>query len=251
MKIGIYGDSWGCFNFDEVSDITTAWPEILKTHGHTVDNHSVVGETFFNVYQKFKENYRNYDVNIFLIPRLGRLYFKDIPKPYNTRVGEESSLSLNKQLLKNDITLSKEDKDMLTELYSFSEVHFKYKINWEQESEIRNDLLEYSRTFKTKTIFIPCVDECIPWEENTGTLMDIFAYENTILKPTVQVGEIQENRYVRDLRLCHLSEENNKLLADMILSAIENQRDTINIELKDFKKPSKNIEHYMGWKEIQ
>ena len=129
MKIGIYGDSWGCFNFDEVDNIDSAWPELLKRQGYLVDNYCVVGETFFNVYQKFKENYLNYDVNIFLIPRLGRLYIKDIQQPYSTRIGEESSLLLNKQLLKNDLIISQVQKDTIAELYSYADVYFKYKIN--------------------------------------------------------------------------------------------------------------------------
>lgn len=250
MKIGIYGDSWGCFNFNEVDNIESAWPELLKRQGYLVDNYCVVGETFFNVYQKFKENYLNYDVNIFLIPRLGRLYIKDIQQPYSTRIGEESSLLLNKQLLKNDLIISQVQKDTITELYSYADVYFKYKINWEQEELIRNELLEYSRLLTNSTIFIPCVDECIPWDLHTGTLMNIFAFENEILKPIIRVGEISGNTYMRDLRLCHLSEENNKMLAEKIISAIDNKNNTISIKLKDIKKPSKNIEHYMGWKEI-
>lgn len=240
----------GRFNFDEVDNIDSAWPELLKKQGYIVDNHCVVGETFFNVYQKFKENYANYDVNIFLIPRLGRLYFKDIPQPYSTHVGEESSLSLSKQRLQNDITLSKEHTDMLFELYSYADTYFKYQINWEQEAFIRNDLLEYSRLLASNTIFIPCVDECIPWDPHTGTLMHIFAFENEILKPNIRVGEIRENMYMRDLRLCHLSEENNMMLTEKIISAIDNKNNTISIKLNDIKKPTKNIEHYMGWKAV-
>jgi hypothetical protein len=252
MKIAVYGDSFGCYNLVNSNKKYTAWPEILKSYGHILDNYSINGNTFFKVYEKFKEKHKEYDINIFLIPRLGRVYLECMPDNFPKYIPEESSIQIDKLHLSSNIggNIMSGNKTIITELLIWAELKFKYKINLDQEEFLRKELLMYSKTFKNNTIFIPCVDECIPWaDKGQVTLMDILNFENHYLN-IKEFGTIIDEKFTKDKRLCHLSDENNLMVATKIIDAINYKQDSITISLNEIKTPNGCIDNYIEWRSV-
>ena len=69
MKIAIFGDSYAA------STGPTSWGSLLSTMNNCeVENFAGRGSSLFYSYLKFKENYKNFDVTIFLVTNPGRLY---------------------------------------------------------------------------------------------------------------------------------------------------------------------------------
>lgn len=69
MKIAIFGDSYAA------STGPTSWGSLLSTMNNCeVKNFAVRGTSLFYSYLKFIENYKNFDIVIFLVTAPGRLY---------------------------------------------------------------------------------------------------------------------------------------------------------------------------------
>jgi hypothetical protein len=52
---------------------------------------------------------------------------------------------------------------------------------------------------------------------------------------------------MNDIRQCHLTKENNKLVLDKIVQAIETKSSIIDLAIKDFKVPSCDISECFEW----
>jgi len=64
----------------------------------------------------------------------------------------------------------------------------------------------------------------------------------------IHMGHIDENdRVLEDYRLNHLCEENNIILGNKILNAINNKETKLEIDLKDYVKPPHDIDFYVRW----
>lgn len=245
MKIGIYGDSFGCLNLNLNDPNQISWPKLLIDAGHQVINHSIVGSTYsynFKQFHKFKDRY---DINIVLITTLGRLEISKIP--YNKKFftcKEDAKLYRKYQLPQ----VSNEHRHWVSDLLDYIETHFEHSIGFDYELIVRTALTEQARRASGQNIFIGCFDDVIP---ESPCLFDIFNFENIALDYEnvfpdrgANLSKIVNGKYLVDLRVCHLTEENHHLIAEKILSAIKNKSQTLDLKINEFRKPSKDIMNY-------
>jgi hypothetical protein len=120
--------------------------------------------------------------------------------------------------------------------------------NYEYAIDTQNALL--SQILNHNTIVIPCFNDSI--KETETSLIDWYKKENEFMKfnkiqPTKRIGLIKPKGYskVIDGRACHLTEENNVVLANLIEDAIKTDKVKLNLSVDQVVKPSKDVDYYI------
>jgi hypothetical protein len=242
MKIAIYGDSFGCFNVLNLNAIDHSWPSLLKQAGHSVSNFSKVGASFYHTFQRFEAHRVYYDVNIVLVTKTGRQYIKDMP------AWQFFSSKFDVEKYQDCIfpALTKEEQAKAQPYIEYMKIYFDCPELCSQEIMSRRDMLAQARLTKGQHIFISCFDKDIIPE--TAPLIDIFNFENIALNVSdSDFGKYVNGKFLKDRRLCHLSEENNYMLTEKILEAIKCKSQTIDLAVRDFKLPTKDFSSYLEW----
>jgi len=253
MKIAIYGDSFGCINTEGIAnDKNHSWPHLLRQLSGVkfLKNYSKVGKSFISTYSDFLKYKNLYDVNIFLVTKLGRIDFpqlEEICKPYF-----HSKIDVHFARCKvNILELTDNQKELANKLFDYADAYFDAGTNEIYEYLIREAIVEKAMRFSNYTIFIPCFDDhSVP--NSKIPLIDIFNFENETLKIDElnggrSFGEVIDNKFMNDIRQCHLTKENNKLVLDKISQAIETKSSIIDLTIKDFKVPTCDITECFEW----
>jgi hypothetical protein len=244
MKIGIYGDSFGCLNLNLNDPNQISWPKLLVEAGYEVVNHSLVGASFSHTFRTFSEFHSLYDVNIVLITIPGRLELKEVPNKNFFTCKEDVIFYRKRQLSKFEESVRLKTSRIL----DYIETHFDYALGLENDSFARKVFTAHARQLPGQNIFIGCFDDIIP---ESLPLYDIYNFENIALgydnafpNRGPSLSKVINGKYLIDLRVCHLTEENHSMVAEKILSAIDCKSQTIDLKISEFKKPSKDIMHY-------
>lgn len=248
MKIAIYGDSFGnhCledFPGDNI-DRGKAWVELLADK-YQVTNFSHPGSSLFYSYKIFLENNKNFDYNIFLVTEPNRITLPEesiIPKK-----GMKPHINLN---LIDSLSKFKDNNQTLV-----SAINLYYKLihNVEAADLFHKLMVENIIRVNQNILIIPCFGHGTYTHNNLMGISNIELSENKIWSTLI------DNDYLywtpiedetglwtfSDYRKCHLNEENNKILANMIDNAIKNNQQTIDLSLSQFVKSKKDIEHYL------
>ncbi len=188
MKIGIFGCSFADVNSCHYPELNKgqAWSDILsKTFNHDITNYAVSASSFYYSYQLFKKEYNKFDKIIFLGTWPGRLYCLNLEQHHITPRHTDPS---NRWTVNND----KEYK-LICDYYSLL---FNMDESIEMKRLMAADILSYDNTLY------------IDSEKTLGyvTMMENIAYNIT----DMQYTDFRENRY------CHMSNENNYILATNI-----------------------------------
>lgn len=255
MKIAIYGDSFGCINAENISDAKNhSWPFLLNQLStvESVDNYSKIAESFMSTYSKYVQHKHKYDVNIFLVTKIGRIHFPMLEGICTPYYSSKVSVHFVRNQLNKVSALTDEQRNLANKLFDYADIYFDNIENFlYYEHLARQALVEKAMNFSNYTIFIPCFDaEAVPYSRTP--LVDIFNFENEHLKINEKhngkvFGEIIDGKFAVDIRQCHLTKENNKLVLDKILQAIETKSKTIDLKLKYFNVPDCNISECIKW----
>jgi len=260
MKIAIYGDSFGSSMIDsllEEKDCDTrgnAWVEHLSEI-HEVTNYSYPGSSLFYNYKLFLENNQNFDYNIFLITEPNRITLPDNPilitddnKPGLTKHINLGIVDSFDRFLNSD-----NDTHNLNLIISALKSYYSFIHNQEAVDTFHNLMIDNIKKINRNTITIPCFTFSIP-----NTEISLNCISNYELSNFEIVEFLREKEYFlwtpiedvtgkwtySDYRKCHLNEENHKKLFDLINDAIINKQQTINLDLNQFVKASKDVEYY-------
>jgi len=255
MKIAIYGDSFGNSMIEtsiESKDQDTrgkAWVELLADN-YDVTNFCYPGSSLFYSYQLFLKNNQKFDYNIFLVTEPNRITLPDEFDilPMSKHINLSFVHAFNHRFSSKTTNDSRLDPiiSAIESYYSF--IHNEHAINI-----FHNLMIENINRINQNTIIIPCFNQSIP--DAQVSLNSICAYEFKESK----VMEILTDNDCRnwkifndengkwtysDYRKCHLNEENNKKLFEIIVDAIINKQQTINLDLNQFSIATKDIEYY-------
>lgn len=243
MKIGIYGDSYGCYltKWDEGLTLNEhlglSWVEILESRGHEITNFSVVGSAFMYSYEKFVENYKNFDLNIFIATSWTRVYIKSLGKiklfGYRSPVEETEKL-------KN--LPPYEGKEKHLKILGILKEYFDHCMDWDLLKITQHGLVNNLWYLAPNTLVIPVDDESIP-EKPKASLNDVQWGELSLISKK-EFDNLKWNLGYHCYRKCHFSPENNAVVADMVLDAIANSKRVLDIDLSLIKKPSKAFSAY-------
>ena len=235
MKIAIYGDSFGCINTkwddnkSDNPDLGLSWVEILEHQGHEIDNFSKSGSAFMFSYENFLREHKNYNLNIFVVTSPQRLYIKALDGMcmfgWTWAENEYQRVSQLPPYPRKNTHL---------EILKSVSVYLREWADWEMTKHVQHIIVNNLWNMAPNTIVIPAFNDSI--EQTTDNLVDISTQELKL------VDEHIYNNFNFSWQICHrkchLSKENNKLVADLIVDAINNNKKIIGVSKDYIAKPS-------------
>lgn len=250
MKIAIYGDSYANLNLDQPNDGRgLSWVDIVKQH-YEVTNFALAGSSVFYSYSKFKENHSKFDYNIFIITNLDRIYNRKLDNLLNQQSWYTHHSHVT--LWSKDPRRTEHQRKIIDSVKTYIE----YWKDEETENILNFSLVENLRKEHNDCLFINAFSkEHNPILENQYGLIDITCMEQEqsgwlekYSDKKIHLGHLDENnRMLEDYRLNHLCEENNIILGEKILDAVNKKQRQLEIDLKDFVRPPHDIDFYVKW----
>lgn len=250
MKIAIYGDSYTNLNLDQPNDGRgQSWVDIVKQH-YDVTNFGIAGTSIYYSYLKFKEQNANFDYNIFIITHPDRIYNRKL----NELIDRESWYTNYRHL--ELWSRQQNNTSHQSEIINSVRTYFKFWKDEETENDLNISLVENLMYRYNNCLFIYAFSKShCPALKNEYGLVDITAMEQEksgwiekYSKNGFELGHLDENSFMlQDYRLNHLCEENNIILGNKILDAVNNRKTMLEINLKDFVAPKHNIDFYVRW----
>jgi hypothetical protein len=185
MKIAIYGDSFAHCTAPRpnINNDGTPWFTLLKNSGFDITNYGQSSSSFYFSYMNFKKNYHIYNKHIFLGTFSGRRYIKDNIHAHIWHTRSEF----------------KNDKNFGGKIYEALSLYYRYLYNEEEDNDYIQ-LMENYVLSKNNVLYLN-----IP-----KTLYQVF------LKDKVSFN-IKDDEILNENMYCHLTNENNKILADSII----------------------------------
>lgn len=196
MKIAIYGDSYADYRYTPGNKKT--WIHYLEDRlNDQVTSFATSGSGLYFSMKNYLETKKNFDKKIFLVTFPGRLY---VPHT-NTHLNHVAGISTAEILLREtDHPFEKKiwqaALDYLVHVQNYEEELFKHYC---MVDKIKND---------DNLLFIPIAKDSL---------------ENYVGPTMTELSHIDYNHYHirtdaprKDLRCCHMNQQNNKIFADLI-----------------------------------
>jgi hypothetical protein len=235
MKLGIYGDSFACINTrwgDGIVDkphLGISWVEILENAGHEINNYAVSGTAFMFSYERFLKEHKNNDLNIFVVTSPHRVYIKELDgrRLFSYTWADEEYERVKKLPFypKQQIHL-----DILKSARTYLELW----ADWEMINHTQQVLVNNLWNLAPNTIVIPAFFNSI--EQTTINLFYAAKYELKLVNEKEHTNF--DFAYLDCQRKCHFSNENNIVLGNKVLRAIENNEKIVTLHIDEVAKPA-------------
>lgn len=220
MRIGVFGDSFatrwmrthkrykGHPGFDKIGK---PWFEYLP---YDVIAFGESGSDIFYSYKLYLENRRNFDKTVFIATAPGRLSVKDRQKEYRhynsnviAEIHKTRSSGNEHDFLDSVIRYFKDIQDFDKEIVFWNLI----------KDDIKKD---------TNCLLIEGFGD--------NGLKDIFQMENSIWGVTFKDNHSPN---IKDFRYCHMTQENNQILANKIEDCLSNNKQFV-FDINDFYRPT-------------
>lgn len=245
MKIAIFGDSYGHCTGEKwetyAPHINLGWPEILAKH-HTVQNFCESGAGLWYSFNQFLEHNKKFDLNIFLPSQNTRfsIYLPEMKKTLHMVPGYQDGQDIRN--LK--VQWAPVDNSILDAAAGYVDHILDYK----KEDYTGKLLVKEIHKIRPDTLIIDCFYELALNEPVDGEVITLSYFSESEIRHWRMNSSIfkrQKKDNLEDFRKCHLSDENNVMLAKKILKCIENNENLVKFHLSDFQLPSKSKTHYL------
>lgn len=230
-RIAIFGDSFA--DSQSVADFNddTAWPDIIEKRGIKIHNFSQTGSSLFNAWQKYNSFIKSplgkiCNTIIFVITEPGREKLFLNNKIY-WLTGENKLRFFRDHMAPNAAT-----KKLFDSLYNY----------WIYVKDHDYDDLFHS-LLVDKIKANPNVFYIDAFSKSSLSLFDISFKELSYWNPLI-TDRLHLYGY-HDRRKCHLSQENNMMVADKIYTAVLNGLNTVEFIESDVKLPSRSMDYYL------
>ena len=204
-RLEIFGDSFSDPTW--TTNSYDSWPELLSEH-YEVVNHSHCGSSLWWSYDQYRRN--RPDLAVFVVTIPGRLYVKQFDRHMNFH---EASWPIAHNT-------------------RIGEIYYHYFYDREREQDF-HDLMV--KDLMTENVLL------IPAFDNSGvgsvSLCDISDREKEHYGITQWSSE-------GELRKCHLSEENNLMISQKIIKALQAGDRVLHLEQSDYVQPSRDRAYY-------
>jgi hypothetical protein len=235
MKVGIYGDSYA----DPVKNNNTpSWIDILMQRYSRSFSHGYASTNLFYSFREFNKYHKNYDKNIVLVTDPFRIWadrFDVSPPSFQFMSGisnTEDKIEWMKKHCKNEDQQRRNIKILESAL-----VYYAYIQNSNEELLKQQLIIDKILSLNPDTLVIPCFSVSIPGV-NIG-LENIFRKENEAWGI-----DFTKDKF-KDARNCHMTAENNVILANKIIEHLEG-RTQFDLNIDDFVTPA-NKEFYIKY----
>lgn len=244
MKIAIYGDSFAAHQL-HIKDsngkilqehLGRGWPEILEDY-YEIKNFGESGTAFMYSYELFLQHYSEYDLNIFIVTTPYRTYVRAL----------DGILIIGLDYVDENITRIKKgpfyDKKYIhLEILKSIRVYLELWQDIEMLRHIQHGLVNNLWNLAPNTLVIPVFEDSIG--QTNFNLQDLAGLELTMIDSNIRHRLLYP--IILDCkRKCHFSEENNKVMAKLILSAIKSEKRIFEADPTDLVMPSKDLNFYI------
>lgn len=242
MKIGIYGDSFACIHTKWVMSksfnhhLGLSWVELLEEAGHDITNFAQSGSAFMFSYKKFLKNYKDFDLNIFVVTNWSRIYIEKLPE-----ILIHGSPSCDVEYDRIMKSPNYKEKDEHIKILKSLKTYMEIWADWDMVKHTQQVLCQNIFNICPNTILIPVFEDSLI--DGRGALW------NACLHELFLCDERAYNKFdflnLDCQRKCHFSEENNEVLAKEVLAAIDQKKQYVGLDLSLLKKPSKDFNFYV------
>jgi len=248
MKIAVYGDSFAGMNTRffvgsyAPEDAGPAWVELLEDEGnHVVCNFSKPGTAFQYSYEKFLENYKSFDLNIVVVSFPERTHIKALD---GILVFGEDWINVEVNRIKKSPWYPSKDRHL--RILESVRVYLTDWVDWEMRKHIQHLQVNNLWRLAPNTIVIPGFSSSI--EQTTKNLNDLAEAELALVDPEENkinpLGKSYRYKTIVCRRKCHFSKENNRMLYEQIVKAIETGQQILEPDMSLLVKPSKSDYYY-------
>ena len=220
--LAIFGDSYARKDASDINE--KAWYNFM--HDYDVSNFGESGTDLWFSYNLFLKNHQRFDNIIFLVTAPHRL---TLTNP-NIRIYPNQNYTT--AYIKLETTTGKEHEQYKILVDYYDLIH-----NKEKEEQLHQLMIDDAKRIRTDAIIYPCFDNI--WS-NEVTLYSITHFEDKILGLDDDLRTKFYRKGLRDSRACHMTEENNKIVAEFFLSKL-NGKSAI---LGKLIEPTEQLKYY-------
>lgn len=233
--VGIFGDSHADCTYLEwktkYKSVGLGWPELLALK-HKVKNYSMGGSGIFYSYDIFKQVHSKFDVVIYIPTQASRfpLYLPDEGRVRHMVPGFLISQAAQELSRAKQYNRPNDYKAMEAAIgYSM------YILDRKKEDEMKRLMLAEVKRIRPDTIIIPAFpDDRL--DQTDVDLSYISAMELSAFGTTLQELRQSATPFL-DIRKCHMTDENNRMVFNKVLTAIETKETVVRLAESDFTKP--------------
>lgn len=204
MKIGIFGDSY-CHDYDSMGAGNYSWYNVLRSYGHEVTTFGSSGSSLLWSAKKINQHYGKFDFIIWVITNPMRISIDLDESPYNIHLTtpDEKPLWAVRQLKLE----SSKNKLQAVDMW------FKYLMDIDEQLLTSKALLHLYKNTYDNLLMVPAFyDSIYPYETDS----DMFNLYDLCSKEAKHYGSDVDFLLAHDGRQCHLTIENNAILASLI-----------------------------------
>jgi hypothetical protein len=244
MKIGIFGDSWAktivSAEGKKFHD-GYAWWELLSAK-YDVTNFGIPGSSVYFSYEEFNKHYSNFDKIIFLATEPGRLTFEVGSEIKNPRLAPEFKRHCNSygtaDYYSKVFNNSRFPEDSAR--INAAKEYFLWIQNKKEQSEYKRLMLNEIKNLRPDALIL---NPAHAWDDVKHQVITCLLNISNMEIDHFGKGSLQDlmSQGYTDIRPCHLTRENNKILADKITNWIEHSM-IPSFNKDDFVLPSDGIE---------
>lgn len=248
MNIAVYGDSFAGINTrffehsDAPEDVGPAWVELLEDESnHKVTNFMKSGTAFQYSYEKFLHNYQLFDLNIVVVSSPDRTHIKALD---GILVFGEHWVDYEVNRINKSSWYPSKDRHL--RILESVRVYLTDWVDWEMREHIQHLMVNNLWRLAPNTIVIPGFSNSI--EQTTKNLNDLAFAELKLIDPEEYkinpLGKTYKNKTVVCRRKCHFSTENNRMLYNLIDTAIKTGKQIVEPDMSLLVKPSVSDYYY-------
>lgn len=220
--LAIFGDSYARKDGSDINE--KSWPEFLI--GYDITNFGDAGTDLWFSYNLFLKNYQQFDNIIFLVTSPHRLtLFNPNVKIYPNQNYTTASIKLE-----SATGVEKEQYKLIVDYYNL--IH-----NNEKEEKLHQLMINSIKQLRTDAIVYPCFNNT--WS-NEIPLYSITKFEDKLLGLDKDTRNNFYRNKIRDSRACHMTEANNKVVAELFLSRLNGTR----LPLGQLVNPVNDLNYY-------
>lgn len=243
MKIGVFGDSYADRRIIDLDRSDESWMKHIEQQGYDITTHGIAGTSCWYSYKKFIEHHMNYDHIVFCYSSPYRVH--NLPKHYDqfaSFIGQTNHLHLSANYNKLPEDQKNEVKTILNSLILTQE-------DMLDEFICQNIFNHVNEICKIKNINLVNV---LPFENDTVSNIKFTNRRGDCLTNLLRVSLTELPDFGKGLysdpRYCHLSLENNKVFANIVLKSLQKPlKQIIDVsENPDFVYEKKITNRYMA-----
>jgi hypothetical protein len=229
MKIGIFGDSFAnsiLYYKGQVDRVGKSWGEVLAEK-YDVTNFGLGGSSTYYSYVRFLEHNQKFDKVIFIVSSPGRMtlspdkalrsHIFGYPRTHQIVGINDTEHGIN-SLLK----LDPDSRDVLTLKSALN--YYLYVENVHEQKMINSLYKDMVSIKRPDALVLRAFDQC---DKHNMVLCDISAKENKAWFSDIHAIFTTH----RELKRCHMTEENNKILASRIEEWLLTDNFSMNLDM--------------------